>query len=433
MKPKRRTTSVWGTTLAAACPPLVLLAALALAACGGSDTATTETAAPSASVAATVSSTPTPTPTHTWTPGAKPIPAATFPPPDDATTDVGEASFGWTFKPTVDIQVTHLGYYDDGGNGLRHAHPVGIYDLARKKLLVRGMVQRDSPLEACYRFVKVAPVTLSAGRTYIVVTHAMPPFDPEVNFPKGLVWAAETGNRVQGEVDFFEDEEAKRLVFPTRESGFLFMTPNFKFRPTSASVAAATIPAQEGTTEGFQSSTNGWEFKPTVDIKVTDLGYFDDGGDGLRHPHPVGIFDTDTEKLLVKTTVQRMSPLDEAYRFAKIKPVTLQAGESYVVATVSYPPSILRSAAPLGWSGHPRSSTRATERRRPTSSCTRRRAATSSSPPTSSTVRSSPRRGRRNRRFEPSDLVARIAPDDRLREDVHMMAERLAAAERGDG
>ena len=48
------------------------------------------------------------------------------------------------------------------------------------------------------------------------------------------------------------------------------MTPNFKFRPTSASVAAATIPAQEGTTEGFQSSTNGWEFKPTVDIKVTD-------------------------------------------------------------------------------------------------------------------------------------------------------------------
>ena len=229
MKRSRLRKSVWAATLC-----VFAAAALALAACGGSDTATTETAAPSPSVAATISSTPTPTPTHTWTPGAKPIPAATFPPPDDATTDIGEDSFGWTFKPTVDIQVTHLGYFDDGGNGLRHAHPTGIYDLATKKLLVRGMVQRDSPLEACYRFVKVAPVTLRAGRTYIVVTYAMAPFDPEVNFPKGLVWAAETGNRVQGEVDFFQAaEEAKGLVFPTRESGYLFMTPNFKFRPVS--------------------------------------------------------------------------------------------------------------------------------------------------------------------------------------------------------
>jgi len=227
MKRSRLRNSIWAAALA-----LLVAASLALAACG-SDTAATDAAAPSPSVAAIVSSTPTPTPTHTWTPGAKPIPAATFPPPDDATTDVGEASFGWTFKPTVDIQVTHLGYFDDGGNGLRHAHPVGIYDRATKKLLVRGMVQRDSPLEGCHRFVKVAPLTLRAGRTYIVVTHAMPPFDPEPNFPRGLVWAIETGNRVQGEVDFFEDEEAKRLVFPTRESGFLFMTPNFKFRPVS--------------------------------------------------------------------------------------------------------------------------------------------------------------------------------------------------------
>jgi hypothetical protein len=79
-------------------------------------------------------------------------------------------------------------------------------------------------------------------------------------------------------------------------------------------------------------------FKPTVDIKVTDLGYFDDRGDGQRRPHPVDIFDTDTEKLLVKTTVRKKSPLDGAYHFAKIKPVTLKAGRSYEVATVSYPP-----------------------------------------------------------------------------------------------
>ena len=266
---------------------LVAFAALVLAACGSSDTtttATTNTAAPSPAVAVTVSSAPTPTPTHTWTPGAKPIPAATFP-AQEGTTAVGEAATGWVFTPTVDIQVTHLGYFDDSGDGLRHDHPAGIFDMATKKLLVKTIVRRQSPLEASYRFVKIAPVTLKAGREYAVVAYAMPPFDPEVNWPEGLVWAPEieVGDNVY--------TETSKLAYPTAHTSDLYLTPNFKFRPTFASVAAATIPAQEGTTEGFKSSTNGWEFKPTVDIQVTDLGYFDDGGDGLRHPHPVGIFD----------------------------------------------------------------------------------------------------------------------------------------------
>ena len=124
--------------------PATLLALLALASCGGSNTAATNTAAPSPAVAVTVSSAPTPTPTHTWTPGAKPIPAATFP-AQEGSADLGEATFGWEFKPTVDIQVTHLGFFDDGGNGLRHAHPVGIYAVATKKLLTKATVQPKSP------------------------------------------------------------------------------------------------------------------------------------------------------------------------------------------------------------------------------------------------------------------------------------------------
>jgi hypothetical protein len=309
----------------------VLLAALALVACGGSSPSASDTAVPSPAVAVTVSSAPTPTPTHTWTPGAKPVPAATFP-TQEGTTAVGEASTGWVFTPTVDIQVTHLGYFDDSGDGLRHDHPAGIFDMATKKLLVRSIVRRQSPLEASYRFVKIAPVALKAGREYAVVAYAMPPFDPEVNWPKGLVWAPEieVGDNVY--------TETSKLAYPTAHTSDLYLTPNFKFRPTFASVAAATIPAQEPMEPPYNTCTNGWEFKPTVDIKVTDLGFYDDGGNGLRHPHPLGIFDTATEKLLVKTTVQRKSPLDGVYRFAKIQPLTLKAGKSYVVATVSYPP-----------------------------------------------------------------------------------------------
>ena len=151
-----------GSSFTAGCA-LLLLAFGTLAACGGSGSATTDTAAPSPAATVTVSPTPTPTPTHAWPPGAKPIPAATFP-AQEATTDVGEASFGWSFQPTVDVQVTHLGYYDDAGNGLRHAHPVGIFDMGSEKLLARVTVKPHSPLEASYRFAKIKPLTLRAGR-----------------------------------------------------------------------------------------------------------------------------------------------------------------------------------------------------------------------------------------------------------------------------
>ncbi len=273
----------------------------------------------------------TPTATYSYAPGASPIPAATFPAQAGAT-DVGEASTGWWFEPRTDIQVTHLGYYDDGGDGLLHDHPAGIYDDETKRLLAHAVVRRDGPLEASFRWVKIKPLTLKAGRTYIVAAYAMPPFDPEVADPDGLTWASE----IEVGTNIYVD--ATKLQYPTTLYNRLYLTPNFKFRVVPVPVAAAAFPAQEGTNEGFASSTNGWEFRPTADIVVTDLGYFDDAQDGLRHSHRVGIFDAVTEKLLVKTTVQPDSPLDGVFRFARIMPLHLKAGNSYVVATVSYPP-----------------------------------------------------------------------------------------------
>jgi len=220
---KRESSTIVASVLAL----LVVLAVLALAACGGSGTATTETAAPSPSVAVTVSSTPTPAPTHTWTPGAKPIPAATIA-AQEGTTDLGVATVGWEFKPTVDIQVTHLGYYDDGGNRLLHAHPVGIYDSATKKLLVTATVRPKSPLEASYRFVKIRPVTLKAGSPYRVAAYAMKPFDPEVVQPDGLAWAPEIEYLYT-----YAGKPAGRLTYPAMVEAGAYATANFKFRPLS--------------------------------------------------------------------------------------------------------------------------------------------------------------------------------------------------------
>ena len=161
MKRSRLARYIWTATLAVI---VAVAAALALAACGGSDTATTETAAPSQSVAAIISSTPTPTPTGTWTPGAKPIPAASIPAQKGSTEGFQSSTNGWEFKPTVDIQATHLGYFDDSGDGLRHPHPVGIFDVSTQKLLVKTTVEKKSPLDGAYRFAKIAARDPHGGR-----------------------------------------------------------------------------------------------------------------------------------------------------------------------------------------------------------------------------------------------------------------------------
>lgn len=86
----------------------------------------------------------------------------------------------------------------------------------------------------------------------------------------------------------------------------------------------------EGTPSG--SGTDGWEFRPYVDIEVTALGYFDDNADGLVQDHWAGIFDMATKKGVVTTTVGPNSTLDGAYRWEAVTPWVLKAGHSYVVA-----------------------------------------------------------------------------------------------------
>ena len=218
MKSRLRT-SIWAATLA-----LVVAAALVLAACGGSDTATTGTAAPSPSVAATISSTPTPTATGAWTPGAKPIPAASIPAQEGTTEGFQSSTNGWEFKPTVDIQVTHLGYFDDSGNGLRHPHPVGIFDVSTQKLLVKTTVEKKSSLDGAYRFTRIQPVTLAAGASYVVATVSYPPFDPEVNGPTGLVFAPEI------EYVGYRETLTDEFVYPPTNPNE-FITANFKYKP----------------------------------------------------------------------------------------------------------------------------------------------------------------------------------------------------------
>jgi hypothetical protein len=214
-----RTRSVHSSlaTLAAAVP-LVLLAALVSAACGGM-------------------SFPVPSITPTWPPDASPRPAITYPAQSATTTNFINSSEGWFFKPVVDIEVTALGYYDDGQNGLLHAHRSAVFDSATKEAVVETTIQPQSPLDGLFRWEPVGPVVLKAGHEYVMVSSGEPPFDPEVLNPKDASLAPELRYLRYRET---EEYGGPRFGYPTRSVSNVLLSGNFKFRPVSATSSSPT-------------------------------------------------------------------------------------------------------------------------------------------------------------------------------------------------
>ena len=87
------------------------------------------------------------------------------------------------------------------------------------------------------------------------------------------------------------------------------------------------------------TGSRGWAFgrapSETQSILVTQLGVFDEGGDGLVNSHQVGFWSFDGT-LLASATVPAgtTAPLLDGYRYVPISPVLLPAGvdSAYLVA-----------------------------------------------------------------------------------------------------
>jgi hypothetical protein len=84
-------------------------------------------------------------------------------------------SLGLDFEVTHDagIQITHLGVWDDNGNGLSSSHTITLYDLANP---ASPLVQIDTApgtgtLIGGYRYFDIAPVTLADGTLFSVVVY----------------------------------------------------------------------------------------------------------------------------------------------------------------------------------------------------------------------------------------------------------------------
>ena len=72
-------------------------------------------------------------------------------------------------------------------------------------------------------------------------------------------------------------------------------------------------------------------------IKVTQLGIFDSGGDGLSAAHTVSIYNRDTQALVLATAIPSgtVAPLVNGSRFVAVPAFTLVSGH-YTVATFGF-------------------------------------------------------------------------------------------------
>lgn len=76
-------------------------------------------------------------------------------------------SFGWHFRPRIDMRVVALSYFDFAPAGLFDAHEVGIFDSAGA-LLRRARITNASQLVANFRLEPIEPVTLTVNATYVM-------------------------------------------------------------------------------------------------------------------------------------------------------------------------------------------------------------------------------------------------------------------------
>ena len=92
--------------------------------------------------------------------------------------------------------------------------------------------------------------------------------------------------------------------------------------------------AAVATNDGNSGVTIGMEFTPVADIQVTQLGVFDGGSDGagLQTSHDVGLWQSNGTPV-TSVTVTAASALTSGFRYEAITPVTLSAGQTYVLGT----------------------------------------------------------------------------------------------------
>ncbi|KPK47500.1 MAG: hypothetical protein AMK72_08365 [Planctomycetes bacterium SM23_25] len=80
-----------------------------------------------------------------------------------------DATVGWSFSVNSVVEVSSLGFFDSGLDGLREPHLVGIWD-ENQQLLASAEVRagEHDPLVGKYRCGLIEPIVLSPGELYVI-------------------------------------------------------------------------------------------------------------------------------------------------------------------------------------------------------------------------------------------------------------------------
>ena len=108
--------------------------------------------------------------------------------------------------------------------------------------------------------------------------------------------------------------------------------------------------------------TDGFEFRPTRDIVIVSLGYYDHGRAGLDSAHRVTLYESKSQKLIAYATIDNRGKTVGRFRYRAIKPRRLKAGTTYMIAgfhpgassrdLAAEAPSALAIAPAIGYQGY---------------------------------------------------------------------------------
>ena len=273
---------------------------------------------------------PTPTPSTT------PTGAETFTAPATLLRP-NSSEAGWRFTVNEPIQVTNVGIWDNGGDGLTQEHTIRIYDSQGRSILpitiIKGMDQPDLDPDG-FRYVPVVDSVILRPGTYIIsATYDSGGPSSDALGADGTTTDNTTAIAyIEGAFSTSTDpDEDPGIPTPDGSSGSYF-GPNFKFVPVTPPAPALTF-AGGTPAPPAQSGQKGWAFTVNRPVVVTDLGVYDEGGDELTNLRRV-IIHNGNRTVIAAQFVSASDPIDSAgFRYRKLPaPVTLPAG-SYTVST----------------------------------------------------------------------------------------------------
>ena len=220
-----------------------------------------------------------------------------------------------------DIQVTELGAYDLGGDGLSAPTPVTVWD-ATQAIVAQATVPSgtSAPLENEMRYVSITPVTLTSGSTYRMTSYSN----------EGLIYSISGASSTSSpEITIIQgcyttSNSYPITTVPTRD----YYGAHFKFNTTITILGnAAVTDIDYSNSSAGTTYEMGIEFSISSPITVTSLGAYDMNADGLAANTPVNIWNSSGTSIVSATIPSGTSAiLENDFRYVNITPFVLAPG-----------------------------------------------------------------------------------------------------------